>query len=274
MKRYALVVSVALLFAAVIWSCQQQDSAPLSPEGSITLGKKPTKPKPATYEVVFKVMAPGDNFFTDVGTITAAVANQQEDRLAGEPDTLNISSFRDSFIDLAEKIRGGNVGVGTIDADDPSLWTITGEEGKCDEFARLFDLTSNVAVEDRPGEIYEGGFLNVSQNTCSECGQDLFTGWFRGEDSHGYALGISFYGIIDNPAPNWLPTNTGETSTITSTLKTHPTFDPEFPGTGIVTDHTDRLSMSFKTGKGFGKNSGRCLWGFHNHPWKIVITRN
>ena len=40
MKRDALVVSLALLFAAFVWSCQQQDSAPLSPEGFGTLEKK------------------------------------------------------------------------------------------------------------------------------------------------------------------------------------------------------------------------------------------
>jgi len=51
MKRDALVVSLALLFAAFMWSCQQQDPAPLSPEGSITLGKKGGKSPAATYTI-------------------------------------------------------------------------------------------------------------------------------------------------------------------------------------------------------------------------------
>ena len=127
MKRYVLVVSLALFFAAFMWSCQQQDSAPLSPEGSITLEKgKPPKSDPATYTVVFRVMAPGDLFFTDVATITDAVANQQEDALSNSGkkaiNSLNISSFRGSFEDLASGIIDDGAGVGT----STNLWTITG----------------------------------------------------------------------------------------------------------------------------------------------------
>lgn len=40
MKRYALVISLALLFAAFLWSCQNQGSAPFGLEESIALAKK------------------------------------------------------------------------------------------------------------------------------------------------------------------------------------------------------------------------------------------
>ena len=73
MKRYALVVSLALLFAAFMWSCQQQDPAPLSPEGSITLGKGKPDPKPAikyTIEVFF-----GDNPIPFVSRVDAVASS-------------------------------------------------------------------------------------------------------------------------------------------------------------------------------------------------------
>jgi hypothetical protein len=40
MKKQTLIIPLALLLAAIIWSCQQHGSAPLSPEESITLAKK------------------------------------------------------------------------------------------------------------------------------------------------------------------------------------------------------------------------------------------
>jgi len=156
MKRYVLVVSLALFFAAFMWSCQQQDSAPLSPEGSITLGKgKPPKSDPATYTVVFRVMAPGDLFFTDVARLNEAVTDRKEEVLSSEETSmLNISSFRSSFINLAEGIIAGDT-VGTI----TNLWTLTGAE--CEEFARLFTLTDE-SDPDSPLDSYDAtDFLNV-----------------------------------------------------------------------------------------------------------------
>ena len=86
MKKHALALLSALLLAALVWSCQQQESAPLSPvnpEGSIA-AKKPK----ATFDV--------EVYFGDelVATRLGAVASRGETHLpgqGGDPITLTLS---------------------------------------------------------------------------------------------------------------------------------------------------------------------------------------
>lgn len=96
MKKGALVLSSALLLVAFVWSCQQQESAPLSPvspEGSIAAkkgggaGGGEKKPK-ATFDVQV--------YFDDelVATRLGAVASRGETHLpgqGGDPITLTLS---------------------------------------------------------------------------------------------------------------------------------------------------------------------------------------
>ena len=103
MKRYGLVVSLALLFAAFMWSCQQQDPAPLSPEGSITLGKKPVAAA-YTIKVFFEnpePTVPGD--FILVAEEGDAVANRQGTAVSVSGNAeLILIKFMDYFLASGE----------------------------------------------------------------------------------------------------------------------------------------------------------------------------
>jgi len=131
MKRYGLVVSLTLLFAAFMWSCQQQDPAPLSPEGSITLGKKGGKPPAATYtiEVFFdKNTDPAVEEFTPVAerleagaTFGGTGVGDSKDKTTG----LHLTDFMPYFLASGEcfdKLDGQTTFYGTLsvlERDDP-----------------------------------------------------------------------------------------------------------------------------------------------------------
>ena len=248
MKRYALNISLALLFAAFMWSCQQQDPAPLSPEGSITLGKKGGKPPAATYtiEVFFdKNTDPAVEDFISVAKEEEAVTGSRGTAVSGKEIDLNLSldfdfdettdettSFMEHFRDTGENVLN--------------------EPTNC--FKHFFDEEGNPLLETP----------FVGELSVGERDGDPFDAlaYFFTDDKVEPSLTIYMWGVIAD-ADGWSLPGPGEELVVTGKTEDREGLSPGGP---------DKLGIRIEYGK--KKSKEACLGGNENQPWRVVITRN
>ncbi len=245
MKRYALNISLALLFAAFMWSCQQQDPAPLSPEGSITLGKKGGKPPAATYtiEVFFdKNTDPAVEDFISVAKEEEAVTGSRGTAVSGNEMTpLNLTTeLANYFVSSGETVDG----VAT-----PCFSAFFNDDGTFKE--DIPPIVGQLSVGERDGDPYDAfGYFFTDDKV-----EPSLTMYMWGEILEDMDVNVNPKG-----AGVWLLPGPGEKLVITSNIAPPAGGDP------------NRLGIRIETGK--RKTKDVCVAGIPNQPWRIVITLN
>ena len=254
MKRYALVVSLALLFAAFIWSCQQQASAPLSPEGSISLGKKPVAPT-YTIEVFFdENNGPDPELDANGKPVEKFISVAKLDKAAGGARGTAVSGFKEIIpLNLTQTLAAYFRAEGK---------TVLGEVTQC--FKHFFDVNGN---------LLEGVTPIVGELSVGERDGNPYDAlaYFFTDDKVEPSLTMFMWGVIpEDPDKKINPQGEG--------IWRLPGPDEQLVVTGDVTNPDpppggpDRVGIRIEFGK--KKSKEACLGGIPNQPWRVVITLN